>query len=276
MSDKSIKHFVWIQFFNWQSPKYPYDVLDVSFLSTQLPLAKNILRSLENQTNKNFELCFCVNDKVFNDTKYDFIFSTLRDATTLPIKFIKSSERARLIREAFNKYDFVIQTRMDFDDFVYKDAVEDAQSKINECDDLLVYGYCQGYKYLYGELYTHRNLWRGIGHLGIFQSLILKSSFAKNVGDFCLANFYHDKFITMLKEYLEKKNIEYANRMFKQNTTTNAYIYFRHEFSQDQWRFFNTGQFKIPQQKPLTTANITKKQLEEEFGFTGYELKSIE
>ena len=274
MADKTIKHFVFVQFFSWQNPKYPYDVFDVDFLSTQLPLAKNILRSLENQTNKNFEVAFYTHPKLLSDSKYEIIFSELKNSTTLPIKIILHWERRSLVKEALNEYDFVIQTRMDFDDFIFKDAVEDTQSKINECEDILVYGYCKGYTYLYNELYTHFNRWGGVGHIGIFQSLILKSAFAKTIDNFCIANFYHHQFVIMLKEFLEKNDIEFSDRMFQQNTTTDAYIYFRHECSQDQWRLFGTSQFKIPNRPLLTTADITKKQLEDEFGFH-LELNSI-
>ena len=91
-SDKKIKHFVVSRFFPFQRKEFPHNILDVDFLSKQLPLAKNMLRSLENQTNKKFELVFIANPKFFDDPKYEFIFSTLRDSTTLPLKFIKWSE----------------------------------------------------------------------------------------------------------------------------------------------------------------------------------------
>ena len=138
MADKSIKHFIFMRFFNEQSPQYPYNVLDVDFLSNQLVLAKNnSLRSLENQTNKNFEIVFILHEQAFLDKKYEFIFSELKNATTLSLKFIKWNEQALLVKDALNKYDFVIQSRMDFDDFIYRYAVSDVQSKINECDSIL-------------------------------------------------------------------------------------------------------------------------------------------
>ena len=69
-SDKKIKHFVVSRFFPVQRKEFPHNILDVDFLLKQLSLAKNMLRSLENQTNKNFESVFVANPKFFEDPKY--------------------------------------------------------------------------------------------------------------------------------------------------------------------------------------------------------------
>ena len=290
MADATIKHFVFIRFFPFEDPKYPHDIYDVVFLSKQLILAKNVLGSLENQTNKNFEIVFLANEKFFDNPKYEFVFSTLKDAVTLPIKFIRipqtkkggestsfllydASEMPSLVKDALNKYDFVIQSRIDFDDFIFKDAVADTQSKIDECENILVYGYCKGYLYVLGELYKHNSLWRGTGHNGILQSLILKSSAVKEMPLIIVTKFFHDIFKTMLQEFLEKNGFEFSESMFQQNTSDNAYIYFRHDLS--HWiSYHNKWPLKMPEKEKLTTADITKKQLEDEFGFH-LELNSI-
>ena len=279
MEDKKIKHFIFTRFFCVQRNSYPYNVLDVNFLKGQLPLAKNMLSSLENQTNKNFELVFLMNPKFPDDPKYEFIFTTLQNSTTLPLKFIKDNEMSNLVKAALNDYDFVIQSRMDFDDFIFKGAVADTQSKINECENILSYGYCKGYTYVYKELYPDYRPCNGIGHYAILQSIILNSSFAKRISFINPYNFDHAKVKPRLKEFLEKNNVEFQEHMFQQNMSVNAYIYFRHEFS--RYNLVNHSKMKIPpeqqklsERKKLTTEDITKKQLEEEFGFF-HELNSI-
>lgn len=273
----SVKHFIYVNFFSRQNPKYPHNVYDVNFLATQLILAKNIFRSLDNQTNKNFEMVFNVSPKVFSSRhgKYKFVFTTLRSYSTLPIKFMATRETwDNLVKDAINKYDFVIQSRMDIDDFIYKGAVEDTQSKIAECDSVLAYGYCKGYLYILGELAPlSRNVKDGNGHINILESLILKSSVVREMPFKCLNihSFFHHKFKTMMKETFEKNNIEFRENMFLQNTSTNAYIYYRHDFSQEK---LVKNRFTVPHVK-LNGSDITKKQLEEEFGFF-YDLKSIE
>lgn len=289
--DKTIKHFILMRFFSWESRVYleKHNFFDVDFLTKQLDVATNhALKSLENQTNKNFELIFVLHPNFFDDPKYEFIFTTLKDSTTLPIKFMRNTGKFYLVKSALNpelcsliknatsKHDFVITTRMDFDDFVFKDAVEDTQSKINECDSVLSYGYNNGCKYILGELYPFPYLAGKKGHHSVFQSLILKSSFAKNLPCLSVEDFDHDLPKTQLKEFLEKNGVKFSEKMFQQNTSKNAYIYFRSESS----HFITvrqsgdiTKQF-LNLKQPLTDKDTTKKHLEEEFGFS-LELNSI-
>ena len=280
MSDKTLKHFVISRFFTYQNPQYPHDVSDVNFLKTQLPLVKNMLRSLENQTNKDFETVFIFTNKVAADPeKYGAIFSALKESTSLPLKLLGTTACAEMVKNSFNEYDYVIQTRMDFDDFVYKNAVADTQSKVSECDTMLVYGYCKGYRYIYGELYPHYVLWNGNGHHSVFQSLILNSSFAKKMPLLFIERFHHDNFKLMLKKFLEDNKIEFqfSDDMLQQNTSDNAYIYYNHEYSQEfLFRKLSSLLDKVKGMKPLTAEDIkkTKKQIEDEYGLF-YELKSI-
>ena len=280
MADATVKHFIFSRFFTFNDPKYPHDIYDVDFLSTQLPLAKNMLSSLENQTNKNFDLVFLVNEKFFDNPTYEFVFKTLQDSTTLSLTFIRKYHPHRLVEDAYTKYDFVIQSRMDFDDFIYKDAVADTQSKIHECDKILAYGYCKGYMYLNKELFHFDTgtRWGNEGHHSILQSLIVKSSFAKKIPFFEPYYFNHTKIKLNIKGFLEKNGVEFSESMFQRNTSTNAYVYFRHDFSHmsltNHAGDLNFEIKKYSNQK-LNHKDITKKQLKDEFGFN-LELNSIE
>lgn len=266
-SNKKIKHFIFMRFFSFEDPKYPYDIYDVVFLTKQILLAKNnALHSLENQSDKNFELFFLVNSNFFDDPKYKFVFSALQCATTLPVKFIKSKEQYLLVRTALKQYDFVIQSRMDFDDFIFKNAVADTHSKIDECDKILAYGYCKGYKYFNGRFYPFNDKFSGTGHNGILQSLILKSSFAKKLPFIGTYTFNHRKVKIGIKEFLEKNGLEFSENMFQQNTSTKAFVYFRGNFSHCELAN-HPGEFERLKKATPTDDKITKKQLEEEFGF---------
>ena len=273
----SVKHFVFINFFPAQVRQYLYNVLAPKFLEMQLPLAKNSLSSLENQTDKNFEVIFYVNPKFVDNPEYEFIFTTLKNSTTLPIKFISSkAEWESLIKEAMNGYDFVIESKMDLDDFVFKGAIEDIKSKVPECDSVLTYGYTRGYVYVEGELWNYiQNYYIGLGYSSIFYSLIIRTSAVKEWPFGCLdiTRPGHNKVKPTFEEIYAKNNLEFKDSMFRQNSTTDAYIYFRHDFTREKLVY---NRSKIPKIPKLTTADITKKQLEEEFGFSGYELKSIE
>lgn len=290
MPEKTIKHFIFMRFFSWYDPNYPHDIYDVDFLSKQLVLAKNALGSLENQTNKNFSLVFIVNERFLAEEKYGFIFHSLQNSTVLPIRFVtvpatkknryrskyKWTEVHRLIRNALRKYDFVIQSRMDFDDFLYKDGIADTQSKVSECDSISAYGYCKGYRYVQGELYPFIRTYKGMGCLGVLSSLILKSDAARTLPFIFIYDFACDKAKPRLKLFLKKNGMKFSESMFRTDNSTNAFIYYRHEDSHaTATRFNGDTTVAIQNEFPLTTADVTKKQLEDEFGFH-LELKSIE
>lgn len=288
---KSIKHLILMRFFSFYDPKYPYDIFDVDFLAKNLTLAKNnALRSLANQTDKNFEIVFVINARFFEDAKYEFIFTTLRDACnelSLEFRFMKMqqevtdwqhkykvSELPAIIESAMNEYDYVIQSRYDFDDFLYKEAIADTHSKVDGCESIMGYGYCKGYRYVQKELYPFFHF-KGVGYHSILGSIIVKSSVAKTLPFICIYNFAHDKAKLGIQKFTERNGFEFSEDMFQQNTDDNAFIYFRHDFS----HFIltqNAGDqtVKIRNQQPLTSNDITKKQLEDEFGFH-CELKSI-
>lgn len=237
----------------------------------------NLLKSLENQTNKNFEFAFWANDRYFSDEKYEFIFEELKNDTSLPINFVTESKMIQLVNNAYNNYNFVVQSRVDFDDFMYKFAVADTQSKINECEDILSYGYCKGYTYFNGDLYAFPipgHAWRG--QMSTFQSWIIKSSFAKKIPFIGSYSFNHTKIKPSLKDLFDKNSIKFREDMYQKNVSVNAFIYFRHDST-----WMNNGQPYIGKPKNicseiLTTEDtgLTKQQLEDEFGFF-YDLNSI-
>lgn len=290
VSSDKIKHFIFMRFFSFEDPNYPYDIFDVDFLSKQLVIAKNhALKSLENQTCKNFDLVFIVHEKFFLDKKYEFIFSTLKESTSLPIKFMKmplglpnkwtkykKTDIPRLIKEAANDYDFVIQSRMDFDDFLYKDGIADTQSKVNECDSILAYGYCKGYWYVHEELFPFLRTYKDNGYHSILGSLILKSTFVKQIPFICIYGFNHDQARIKVKEFLETNGLEFRDDMYQSNTSVDAFIYYRHESSHfTATRNAGDPTVKTRNKKSLTSADINKKYLKDEFGFE-LKLKSIE
>ena len=178
-----------------------------------------------------------------------------------------------MFQDAYDKYDFVIQTRLDFDDFACRDAVADTQSKVSECTDIVSYGYCKGYQYILGELFPFYSKYNGIGHHSAFPSLIVNSSFGKKIPSIFIYSFDHTKVKIKLKDFLEKNGIKFRENMFQQNFSMKAFIYFRHEFSQEL--LVTNSILKLPNKEKLTTADITKKTLEDDFGFHR-ELNSIE
>ena len=273
MADRTIKHFVIVRFFEHKVKGYVHDIFDVNFVAGRVLLAKNnLLKSLENQTNKNFEIIFLVNDRYLSEEKYKFIFTELQDGMTVPVKFMKSVELRQRITDAYDDYDFVIQSRIDYDDFAYKDAVADTQAKVEKCNNIFSYGYGKGYAYFNGNLYP---VLRPSYQLSPFVSFILKSSFAKNFPYIGVTGFNHAKIRESLKIFLEKNGLEFSADMYQNNLSANAFIFFRHDAtSTNKGKAYTEPPSFIKKLKALTDKDITKKQLEEEFGFF-YDLDSI-
>ena len=281
-SEKFLKHFIVIRFFPYKDDDFAQDIFDLDFLSRQVLLAKNnCIKSLENQSNKNFEIVFLANEKYFTDKKFDFIFTELKNSTELPISFIKTTDKnfakkelKAFIKAACNEYDYVIHSRTDLDDFIYKDAVADTQNKVKECDIVLSYGYCKGYVYFNGVMYPYFPPYNG-GYKAVLQSMILKSSLANEISFIGPYSFDHTKIKAKMENFLAAKGITFSENMFQRNTSTSAYIWFRHDDT-----YSNNGNplVEIPRYikrvKRLTGKDITKKYLEEEFAFQ-YDAKSI-
>ncbi len=289
--EKTIKHLILVRFFSFYDPAYPQDIFDADFLAENLTLARNNgLRSLANRTNKNFEILFILNARFAEDKKYEFIAATLKDICaelSLECRFMympkdvtdwrlkyKASELPSIIAQEMDNYDYVIQSRFDFDDFLYKDAIADMHSKVADCPGVMGYGYCRGYRYVQGELYPFFHF-KGVGYHSILGSIIFKSSVAKNLPFLCIYTFPHDKAKLGIKRFVERNGLTFSEDMFQQNIADNAFVYYRHEFS----HFIltkNAGDqtVKIKNQTPLTSDDITREQLEEIFGFR-CELNSI-
>ena len=129
-------------------------------------------------------------------------------------------------------FDYLITTRIDHDDLIYKDAVEKIQSKCNENIPLYYNGYDKlltmvgndiknCYKY-----YPDYNVW---GTIAIFQSLIInKIKINKSYNIYDLGNHTKSKiiFINLYKE----NNLEYKEIYFNINHMEDRCIYIKHNF----------------------------------------------
>ena len=124
-------------------------------------------------------------------------------------------------------------------------------------------------------MYVGKYGYDGEGVHSVLASLIFRSPFAKNLPFIDVYILNHAKLRLKLKAILEKNGIEFSENMFQQNTLTKAYIYFRHDYAH-YILTHHEGKFirKIPKHRKITDKDITKAQLEEEFGFH-LELNSI-
>lgn len=140
-------------------------------------MKKYLFVSLENQSCKNFTYILLLGNK-FNIT---YIKDLLNLNTLFESNVIYQKDLRNYIRNITKGFDVLITTRIDYDDIIYYDAVNDVRKAININKPLLLYGYKRGLSYyeLNGKYYNKYSNSNG-GCIGLFVSLII---FLNNVND---------------------------------------------------------------------------------------------
>ena len=271
-----IKHAVAIRFYPFVFGVYNNDITDYDFLKKEFDLLRtNVIKSLEEQNNKNFEVIIIYNGSL-DLSKYDFLnkdnLSDKLDITFIGVNDISLSEYHNYISKFYNDYEWIIETRIDHDDFVFKYAVDDIQNKIKASEiDLMVYGYCNGYTYINGEIYDFFTDCHGIGVWSVFASLAYRTNIVKFLPTISIYND-HGKFKTTIIDKI-KNNDNDINVSFIQNKDKKAFIWYRHDAcwsTKGEKKYFSidtlTGYAKRKLLNP-DLSNKDKNKIKEDFGF---------
>ena len=130
---------------------------------------KYLLPSLENQSCKSFIWVLMVG-KLINIT---YIEELLKFNCSFRYKIIYENEIEIFIKNITKSSDVLITTRIDYDDIIYYDAVNDIRKAININKPMLLFGYNRGAYYFEsnGKYYDYYNTDNN-GTLAIFTSLI--------------------------------------------------------------------------------------------------------
>ena len=166
----------------------------------------------------------------------------------MPFKFIilYFKDMRNFIRNITKKADILITTRMDYDDRIYFDAVNDVRKKVNVSKPIFLHGYHRGFYYyekfnIYTEFYRHYN---NQGAIGIFESLIIvlnkvkDSYYIYDLGAHTLIR------ATLLKKYKKfgLKKLDYEPAFFEKDTP--KFVYVRQHYSVF-YRFYMKPKGKI-------------------------------
>ena len=133
-------------------------------------MKKYLIPSLESQDCKNFSFVLMVGSKV----NISFIKSLISFNNSFPTYIIFQQELKTFIKSKTKLFDVLITTRIDYDDLIYYDAVNDVRKAINIYKPILLYGYNSGVYYFESnkKFYDYYSLNKH-GALGIFMSLII-------------------------------------------------------------------------------------------------------
>lgn len=151
---------------------FPKKIYEKSYIFNGIRvLSKYLFPSLENQSCKKFIWVLMIGDKA-NKT---YIESLLQFNFSFDYKIIYQKSIKTYIRKITKGYHILITSRIDYDDLIYYDAVNDVRKEINIHKPIQIYGYNRGVFFYeidnkYYEFYkkVHKN-----GAMSVFISLII-------------------------------------------------------------------------------------------------------
>ena len=265
MNEKKTSHLLITRFFPFQLQNYERDTGDPAFLSEQAQIFKsNLLASLSNQTNKSTRLAIVVNGENYRgDEKTAAIIDGLRDSspvetTVIPCGFSDvengftcDETYQSFLNNAESECDYLIETRADFDDFFYSDAVQRVVDLASEnLSGITAHGYCRGITFvsdseMYGfDFFTDRQQRPGVW--SVFASLIINCGDMAGKSFTSIYNFNHGKIGADLKQYGVENDVE---THYIQDPLDDAFIYVRHDAAMS---IHGAGEVTIPDYAKVT------------------------
>ena len=127
--------------------------------------------SLENQSCKKFKWILMLGDKA----NITYIKSILNFNNSFEMDIVYNKSIQNYIRNISKGYDVLITSRIDYDDRIYYDAVNDVRKMINIKRPMFIHGYNRGVNYyeIDKKYYDFDYNFNNEGALGIFLSLIV-------------------------------------------------------------------------------------------------------
>ena len=151
---------------------FPQKMYKDDYISNGIRVMKKyIIPSLENQSCKNFTWILMVG----NNANITYIKSLLNFNFSFNSKIIYEKNIKKYVKNITKEYDILITTRIDYDDIIYYDAVNDVRKVINLNRPILLYGYNRGIKY-FESINKSSDFFfdkKDIGVFSIFVSLII-------------------------------------------------------------------------------------------------------
>ena len=133
-------------------------------------LKKYLIPSLENQSCKKFIWILLLGDKA----NKMFIKSLLGTNNLFESELVYQRDLKSYIKNKSKGYDVLITSRIDYDDRIYYDAVNDVRKEINLNKPMMIFGYDKGVYYyeIDNKYYEFYSTYKNLGCMSIFASLI--------------------------------------------------------------------------------------------------------
>lgn len=192
-------------------------------------IKKYLFPSLQYQSCQDFIWMLNIGDKV----NITYLKSKINFKSSFKLIIVYNKDKKDLIKNITKNADVLITTRIDYDDRIYYDAVNDVRKTINMSQPMFLFGYTKGFIYyedldIYHEFF-HR--WNKEGAMSIFESLIILTNKVNDlytiydIGDH---RKIRSKLIKNYKKYgLEK--LDYEPALFE--TDIPKFVWVRQKYS---------------------------------------------
>lgn len=262
MENKQFKHLIITRFMCDNFIPNLADTQSDDWKEMSFKMAKrHIIPTLENQTNKEFTLVFLVGNNI-NADDVQRIYG-LSNILNIAVCYLENFDA--YIRN-FDT-DYLITSRLDYDDHVYKYCVEDIQCYFNSCDvEVKLYGLFEGVSIVDGKQDPHLMYhypWLGTdGFPAPMATLMLKKESVKKYFDIYKLGYHVD----IIKNFMAVQSV-YCNRHFD----IHEVLYNHKGFNIDYiWIRHNHSASKIAENVTHTTniiVNIPEYELEYIYGY---------
>lgn len=244
-------------------PDYVENISTKEWEDMAFDMAKHhIIATLENQSNQNFTLVFLVR----NDISDELVQNIYNLSDKLNIDVVRYKYLDNYIKAIDTNY--LITSRLDYDDHVYKDCVKDIQSLLNTEPEIKLWGINQGVSLVDGEYEPHLMRREEFeqnkdGFFAPMISLILKKTACKKYFDIYKLGYHIDcirNFLNIQSVYMKKDDYKLEDIYSTVDETDLYYIWIRHKHSASAivWNLIHSTNIKI---------NISKEELKERFGY---------
>lgn len=205
-------------------------------------MKKYLLPSLESQSCKNFTWVIMLGNKA-NITQ---IKTLINFNSSFEKKIIYQKDLKNYTRNKSKNFDILISTRIDYDDRIYYDAVNDVRKSINIKRPMALYGYNRGlvfYESFNEYYYFDTTSWSKSGVMSIFISLIIVLDRVNDIYTIYDLGAHSRVRMELLKKYklfgIKELNYEPANF----DSGTPKFVWVRQIFS--GWNYPKTKNNKI-------------------------------
>ena len=180
-SNLKVNHFIITRFMIsfYHKNGFPKKMYNNDYIKNGVRVMKKyLLPSLEYQKCKDFSWILMVGD----DTNISYIKHLFDFNISFPNNIVYFKDIKAYIKNNTKNIDVLITSRIDYDDIIYYDAVNDVRKAININNPLLLYGYNRGLKYIeYENKYFEFNYKKKSGIWSVFISLILVLNKVNNI-----------------------------------------------------------------------------------------------